>query len=100
VARADQLTRFTAAADDAGAAFVHVVLTAPAEEVVRRFRARASGADDAWTAYATAECDSLGGDEAIREWQARVERLPARTLPATDPDGTYRALSRALRDSV
>jgi predicted kinase len=96
VARDDQLSRFAAAADVAGAAFVHVVLTAPADELVRRFRARAAAADDAWTAYATAHWDALGGDEEVAEWQARIERLSDRRVVSTDPDATYAALLRVL----
>jgi predicted kinase len=96
VARDDQLSRFAGAADDAGASFVHVVLTAPADELVRRFRARSASADDAWTAYATAHWESLGGDEAVAEWQARIQRLSDRQVASTDPNVTYAALLRVL----
>jgi predicted kinase len=96
VGRSDQVSRFAGAADDAGAAFVHLVLTAPAEEVVRRFRGRAAGADDAWTAYATAHWDALGGDDAVREWQARIEQLSDVLVTSTDPDASYAALLTAL----
>jgi predicted kinase len=94
--RDDQVSRFAAAAEDAGATFVHVVLTAPADEVVRRFRARAAGTDDAWTAYATAYVDAIGGDEAIPEWQARIEQLSDRLVASTDPDATYADLLTVL----
>lgn len=100
VGRDDQVSRFAAAAADAHAEFVHVVLTAPPDEVVRRFRGRAAGTDDAWTAYATAHWDALGGDPAVSEWQARIEQLSDRLVPATDPESTYAALVRALAESV
>jgi predicted kinase len=96
--RSDQVSRFATAAADAAAAFVHVVLTAPADEVVRRFRARAAGTDDAWTTYATAQVDALGGDDAIPVWQARIEQLSDRLVASTDPDATYAALLTALED--
>jgi predicted kinase len=96
VARHDQLARFAAAAHDAGAVHVHLMLTADPETVVRRFRARADAADDEWTAYATAFADNRGGDEALREWTALLGAMPAVQVPSTDPDSTYAALLRAL----
>jgi predicted kinase len=96
VAREDQLARFTAAAEEAGAEHVHVMLVTDPETVVRRFRERASKRGDAWTAFATAYWDNQGGDEALREWVPELYRMDALSVPSTDPDTTYHALLLAL----
>jgi len=95
-AREEQLSRFVAAAHDAGAEHVHVILTAEPELIVRRFRARALAADDEWTAYVTADWEQEGGDEEIRTWTARLDAFPALRVASTDPDTTYRALLDVL----
>ena len=95
-AREDQLSRFVAAARDAGAEHVHVILTAEPGTILRRFRARAKRADDEWTAFATAYWEREGGDEAILSWAARLDTLPALRVASTDPETTYQALLAAL----
>lgn len=101
VGREEQLARFTAAAEAAGAEHLHVVLVAEPDVVVERFRARAAAADDEWTAYATAYVDGEGGDAALREWSAVFRELPAAAqVPSTDPETTYRSLLVALGEAV
>jgi predicted kinase len=100
VARVDQLSRFAVAAHDAGAAHVHVMLTADPETLVRRFRDRAEAADDEWTTYATAWWDAQGGDDAIRTWAAQLDTLPALRVPSTALETTYRDLLVALGRNV
>jgi predicted kinase len=96
VADPGQLARFVGAADEAGAAYVHVMLTADDDVVARRFRARAAASDDEWTAFATAHWDAAGGDEALIGWATRLDDLPATRLGSTDPDTTYAGLLALL----
>lgn len=100
VARTDQLIRFATAAAEGGGEHVHVMLTIDPETAVRRFRARAAAADDEWTAYATADWDAQGGNAALREWTARLDRMPAIRVPSTDPGSTYAALLAALGEGA
>jgi predicted kinase len=96
VARQDQLSRFVAAAQDAGAEHIHVMLMADPDTVVRRFRDRAAAADDEWTAFGTSQWDGLGGDDAVRDWTARLEAMPAVRVISTDPGPTYAELIAVL----
>lgn len=96
VADPGQLARFAGAADGAGAAYVHVMLTADPDVVARRLRDRASASDDEWTAFATAHWDAAGGDDALRAWAARLDDLPATRLASTELDPTYDALLALL----
>jgi len=100
VARHDQLARFAAAAHQAGAAHVHVLLTADPETVVRRFHARARAADDEWTAYATSFWVAEGGDEALVSVCGRLTELPAVRVISTDQETTYSTLLLALGEHV
>ena len=95
---AGQVARFEQAALDGDAGFVHVLLTATDEEVVRRFRGR--GDDHPWSAHVRAIVDEAGGDEALREWGRRLALLEGTRLPGADRDGTYRALLVALGEEV
>jgi predicted kinase len=96
VARDDQLARFAAAAEAAGAEHVHLMLVTDPETVVRRFRERATDREDAWTAFATAYWDDQGGDEALREWVPELYRMDAVRVPSSDPETTYGQLLAAL----
>jgi len=96
VARDDQLARFRAAAEAAGAEHVHVLLVADPDTVVRRFRRRADLPLGAWNQHATAFWEAEGGDDALREWARRLDRMNAIRVPSTDPDATYRRLLDAL----
>jgi predicted kinase len=96
VARTDQLARFATAASEGGGEHVHVMLTTDPETAVRRFRSRAAAAEDEWTAYATADWDAQGGDDALREWTTRLNRMSAVQVPSTDLESTYAALLVAL----
>jgi predicted kinase len=98
IGSAEQLSRFEAAARDAEADYAHVVLTAPPDEVVRRFRAR--GDDHPWARQVTAVVDADGGDEAIREWTRRVGAFDGTRIEAGDVESTYRALVVALAEQV
>jgi predicted kinase len=98
IGSADQLARFAAAARDAGADYAHVVLTAPPDEVVGRFRSR--GDDHPWARHVTAVVDADGGDESIREWMRRVDALDGTRIEAGDVESTYRALVVALGEQV
>ncbi|HEY2877408.1 AAA family ATPase [Nocardioides sp.] len=100
VARHDQLGRFAAAAREAGAEHIHVMLTTDPETVVRRFHARDDAAYDEWTSYATGFWVAEGGDAALLTVSARLDALPAVRVPSTDPETTYRALLVALGEHV
>jgi predicted kinase len=91
-----ELGRFVQAATSAGAQYVHVLLTAPEEEIVRRFHDR--GADHAWGTRTREMVESDGGDEALRTWIARLGELDGVRVPSTDPAATYDALVAALGD--
>jgi len=96
----DQLERFRGAADDAGAAYVCVLLTATAEEVARRFVARNASAapDDRWAAYLRADWEN-GGYAELGPTIDRLERLVGDRwlrVESTTPDSTYAALVAAL----
>jgi predicted kinase len=95
-----QLARFTTAAEAAGAEHVHVVLAVGPDEMVRRFRGRASAGDDPWTAYVTSWVNERGGDEALREWARVFARSDAVRVTSTDPESTYRRLLVALGEDV
>jgi predicted kinase len=94
-----QVARFAQVAADAGATFTHVLLAAPADEVVRRFRSRPQH-EHPWAEHLTRLVDGDGGDAAIRDWVARLAELDAVSVPSDDPDSTYRALLMALGDDV
>jgi predicted kinase len=100
VAREEQLMRFTVAAEAAGAEHVHVMLVTDLDTVLRRFQKRAGQDPDAWTAFATAEWEARGGDDAVLEWTARLDRMHALRVTSTDPETTYRRLLVALGEDV
>jgi predicted kinase len=93
-----EVARFEHAASAAGAAFEHVLVTAPPDEVVRRFRTR--GDEHPWAAQVTTLVAQAGGDDALHDWIARLDRLDAVRVPSTDLEQTYRALLVALGDGV
>ncbi|WP_151084729.1 hypothetical protein [Nocardioides cynanchi] len=70
-------------------------MTAPHDEVVRRFRQRE---DHVWQDQAARQVDLDGGDRALRAWAERLEALDGLRLPAAEPDTTYAALLVALGD--
>jgi broad-specificity NMP kinase len=85
---------FASAAADAGATYVHVLLTATPDEVVRRFRSR--GEEHPWAREVTAIVDADGGDAALREWVHRLESVEAVRLETSDPASTYADLIALL----
>jgi predicted kinase len=89
-----QLDRFVEAATTVGADHVHVLLTAPDDEVIRRFHQR--GVAHAWGARAAAVVAADGGDQALRAWIARLDLLNGIRVPSTDPTSTYDALVAAV----
>jgi len=99
VGRPHELARFRSAAEEAGAAYVGIVLTADPEVVVERFRARGRG-PDALTRVVTEVVDGLGGDEALTRACHDLGVLAAdeglRVVASTDLETTYRELLRAL----
>jgi predicted kinase len=95
----DQVARFERAAVDAAAGFVHVLLTAPADDVVRRFRSRPHH-DHPWAEHLTALVDGDGGDMALRDWVARLSLLDAVRVASGDLEDSYLALTRALDEGV
>ncbi len=78
---------FAAAAAEAGATYVHVVLTATPEEIVRRFRSR--GEEHPWARHVTEIVEAEGGDAALHEWVRRLESVDAIRLETGDPESTY-----------
>jgi predicted kinase len=99
VADPAQLPRFAAAAAAAGADYVHVVLTAPPEEVVRRFHERDD--EHPWATSLRALVERDGGDTALLDWCARFDDLVASdpsvvTIRSRGPEETYAALRVAL----
>jgi predicted kinase len=99
VAREDQLARFAAAAEAAGAQHVHLLLVTDPDTVVRRFRERAALPLGAWNELATAYWDAQGGDDALREWAGRLDRMDAIRVPSTDIEATYGRVLAALGES-
>ncbi|MGI8523331.1 MAG: AAA family ATPase [Nocardioides sp.] len=93
-----QVARFAATAEAAGATYHRLVLTAPIDEVVRRFRGR--GDDHPWARRAREVVDADGGDAALARWADRLAGSGAETLPSTTPDETYAALLAALPGEV
>ena len=96
----DQLERFRGAADDAGASYVCVLLTATAEEVARQFEVRDTSAapDDRWAAYVRAFWDGGGSDE-LGTTIDRLEQMADDgwiRVESTTPDRTYADLVAAL----
>jgi predicted kinase len=100
VARDDQLARFRAAAEAAGAEHVHVMLVADADTVVGRFRARADLPLGAWNEHATAFWEAEGGEDALRDWTRRLDRMDATRVRSTTPEATYDAVLAALGDDA
>jgi predicted kinase len=98
VAAATELARFEAAATDAGASYLHVVLTARPDEVVDRFRSR--GDEHPWANIVTDIVDASGGDAAIRDWVRRFDDVGGLRIDTSDPESTYRALLVALGENV
>ncbi len=97
LASGDQVARFARAARGGGATYVHSLLTAPPEEVVRRFRTR--GDDHPWAGTVHRIVEEAGGDEALRGWVARLEELDAVRIPCPDPDTAYDALLAVVGES-
>jgi predicted kinase len=95
VADPAQLVRFRAAATDAHATYLHVVLTAAPDDLVRRFRGR--GDDQPWDAHARVLVDGDGGNDSLHEWTRRLEELGGTRVPSTDLEATYAELLVALR---
>jgi hypothetical protein len=83
---------------DADAEYAHLLLVTDPDTLVARFRSRAADRGDEWTAHATEFWDAAGGDDALRDWIARLEDVdPAAVkVPSTNPDKTYGALLLAL----
>jgi predicted kinase len=98
IGSAQQLARLAEAARIADAGYVHVVLTAPDDEVVGRFRSR--GDDHPWARQVTTIVDSEGGDDAIREWVRRVDALDGTSIESGDLESTYRSLLVALGEAT
>jgi hypothetical protein len=104
VGRADQLDRFAAAARDAGAVLVHVVLEAPVPEVLRRFHERTRLAEEPWHVTVAQIVAAEGGDVVITDAVERLARLSAavpgiRTLACDGSQAsTAAALDRLLDD--
>lgn len=96
VAREEQLERFRRAADEGGGEYVHIMLIASPAATIKRFRARAAGSPDQWTAHATASWDTWGGDDAIRTVMSTLEGMKAVQVTSTTPDETYARLLAAL----
>jgi predicted kinase len=102
VGRADELARFRAAAETAPARYVGIVLVAPQEELVRRFRARGDvAADDPLVQTVIEVVDGLGGDQALASSARDLESLAVREgllqVRSDDPESTYAAVLRALK---
>lgn len=106
ISRPDQLDRFRAAAQEADAEIVCLLLMAPAADVVRRFRAReVSAGDDPWLAGVARVIAEQGGDEALVRDHAVLTALAAGdlrivTVPSTDPDPTYAAILDSLGETA
>jgi predicted kinase len=97
VARKEQLERFRRAADDGGGDYVHIMLLASPAAAITRFRARAAGSPDQWTAHATASWDTCGGDDAIRTVMSTLEGMNAVQVASTTLEETYARVVEALR---
>ena len=100
VGRPDQLERFRGAAEDAGASYVCVLLTATPEEAALRFEARAAAAvpGDRWAAYVREFWDG-GGSEELGAAIDRLEEMADERwlrVESTTPDQTYAALEALL----
>ncbi len=97
VAREEQLERFRRAADEGGGEYVHIMLLASPAAAIQRFRARAAGSPDQWTAHATAAWDTWGGDDAIRTAMSTLEGMEAVQVASTTLEETYARVVEALR---
>jgi predicted kinase len=97
VAREDQLERFRRAAEEGGGEHIHIMLLASPALTIQRFRARAVGSPDQWTAHATASWDTWGGDDAIRTVMSTLEGMKAVQVPSTTVEETYARVVAALR---
>lgn len=93
-----QVARFAATAEAAGATYHRLLLTAPIDEVVRRFRGR--GDDHPWARQVREIVDADGGDAALARWADLLADSGAQTLPSTTLDETYAALLVALARST
>lgn len=100
----DELARFEACATEAGAELVERVLMDTAASSVARFHRRGSAeATDPWHDWVRAIVAANGGDEALTETHAALERLlldrPEATVIASADgaaDQTYRTLVESL----
>ena len=103
MSRDEELDRFEAAAGDAGAETVHVLLDDAPEAVLCRWRSRPS-ARDAWTAQSWAIIEEMGGDEyvALVHEQVRGAALARGAIVLQAREGeleaTYRGLLALLAD--
>jgi predicted kinase len=94
VANPSELERFVSAVRSGGGDYVHVVLTADVDEIIRRHHTR--GPEHPWSVVVGELIDSTGGDDAIRDLATRVEALPGIRVESTDLASTYDALVAAV----
>ncbi|MFE6646440.1 AAA family ATPase [Nocardioides sp. NPDC057772] len=102
LSRVSELEKFERAALEAGADFVEVVLTADADDAVRRFHRRDDGTDS-WHSIVRSLVAEAGGDEVLRGYAERLATL-VRGRPATrtvtsvegEVDATYAAVVAAV----
>jgi predicted kinase len=101
VARRQELARFRSAAEMVGGDYVGVVIDAPPQVVIERFRRRASvEVDDPWVRVVSKVVEESGGDEALTRSCREVDDLVVREhltrVPSSDLETTYRELLLAL----
>ncbi len=103
LAQRSQLELFEAAAHEAGAAFVSVLLVDGEESSVARFRARGAEDVDPWHEQVRQIVAEQGGDDVVRHYHRalgalvdeRPDLLQVTSRPG-DLDGTYRAVLGAV----
>jgi len=102
VMRRDQIDRFRAAAEEAGAEYVGILLEIEPYAAAKRLHSRGRDAGhDAWARFVLAEVAAQGGDAAFEREHAAFEAMAAGDdalirIKSTDLDSTYDALLKAL----
>ncbi|CAN5143885.1 hypothetical protein BH09ACT12_BH09ACT12_08150 [soil metagenome] len=103
LARVTELERFEAAARQAGAEFVTVLLVDDEASAVARFHARGAGDADPWHMQVRRIVAEQGGDAVLTHYHhalrtlltQRPDTIEVRSVDR-DPEGTYRAVLTAV----
>jgi hypothetical protein len=102
LARVDELARFEAAAVDADADFIEILLMDEPTEAIARFHRRGDDVDP-WHDHVRAIVETEGGDAVLTRYYQALQDLPTdrpRTVVVRSVDGAIDATYAAVLDII